>query len=303
MAGGAAASDNPYFGFAGLNELEFRHKEQAVKYAGTYGANFAGQKDGQPGQLGVPIDEQYAEPIPLSTGDDDGPPEDPYRTIHRFGGADNTADASAPGNDGEKIAEAAGSGSGGISRTRARRSVHVTLDGPHLPLSPSSQRHEEQESNQSRDSNIEHTAALDSRLAHAKLGTGYHQPTSVSGSAPSDGDADPAAAGLVVGRRAKVNGLGEGVVRFLGPHHETGEARCGVELDEQVGFMDGSEDGHRYFECEWGRGVLAPFESVTALVLPKAAEKGDVVALQALDRNATGGYQLLPPAAATPDET
>ena len=43
-----------------------------------------------------------------------------------------------------------------------------------------------------------------------------------------------------VGMRVVVDMLGEGVLRFFGPHHRDGKLRCGVELDSAVGINNGT---------------------------------------------------------------
>ena len=53
----------------------------------------------------------------------------------------------------------------------------------------------------------------------------------------------------------------QGVIRFVGPHHETGETRVGVEMDQPVpkgtvGIFRGLQTAHKYFHCRKGRGLL-----------------------------------------------
>eukprot|EP00037_Helgoeca_nana_P024104 m.253964 g.253964 ORF g.253964 m.253964 type:complete len:1014 (-) comp26534_c1_seq1:6980-10021(-) len=60
-----------------------------------------------------------------------------------------------------------------------------------------------------------------------------------------------------VGRRVSVTGYPcSGYLRFVGAHKETGEIRCGVELDRPVANNDGSVNGHEYFSCGPKHGVL-----------------------------------------------
>ena len=62
-----------------------------------------------------------------------------------------------------------------------------------------------------------------------------------------------------VGRRVAVNGQdGTGILRFVGPHHETGKQRCGVELDGPSGKNNGTVKGHTYFVCPENHGILVP---------------------------------------------
>ena len=45
-----------------------------------------------------------------------------------------------------------------------------------------------------------------------------------------------------LGRRVRVNGLGDRRLVFVGPHHLDGEIYCGVELDDPIGASDGMFD-------------------------------------------------------------
>jgi hypothetical protein len=67
-----------------------------------------------------------------------------------------------------------------------------------------------------------------------------------------------------VGKRVDVEGFEcGGVLRFFGPHHETGKDRAGVELDEAVGKHSGTVKEHEYFKCEKKKGILVPAKDVT----------------------------------------
>mmetsp|Transcript_88887 Transcript_88887/g.250342 ORF Transcript_88887/g.250342 Transcript_88887/m.250342 type:complete len:641 (-) Transcript_88887:37-1959(-) len=71
---------------------------------------------------------------------------------------------------------------------------------------------------------------------------------------------------VAVGQRVHVEGVGAGVVRFVGGHQRTGGMHVGVELDLPDGEHDGEVQGHRYFTCPLKHGVLVkpsrtvPFE-------------------------------------------
>ena len=56
----------------------------------------------------------------------------------------------------------------------------------------------------------------------------------------------------------------KGVIRFLGPHAESGKMRVGIELDEPLGKHNGSPKGgdHTYFVCAKKHGLLVPQEKV-----------------------------------------
>jgi hypothetical protein len=57
----------------------------------------------------------------------------------------------------------------------------------------------------------------------------------------SQGPARRAVTASDIGRRVLVQGYScSGVLRFIGPHHERGTLRCGVELDEAMGKNDGT---------------------------------------------------------------
>jgi len=67
-----------------------------------------------------------------------------------------------------------------------------------------------------------------------------------------------------VGKRCTVNGYDcKGTIRFVGPHHETGKDRVGVELDEAVGKHSGTVNGNEYFSCGKKCGVLVDTKKVS----------------------------------------
>jgi len=67
-----------------------------------------------------------------------------------------------------------------------------------------------------------------------------------------------------VGKRCTVNGYDcKGTIRFVGPHHETGKDRVGVELDEAVGKHSGTVNGNEYFSCGKKCGVLVDAKKVS----------------------------------------
>jgi dynactin complex subunit len=54
---------------------------------------------------------------------------------------------------------------------------------------------------------------------------------------------------LAIGMRCVVMGYPNvGTVQFVGNHHVTGSARCGVELDAETGNNDGTVRGSKYFD-------------------------------------------------------
>lgn len=72
---------------------------------------------------------------------------------------------------------------------------------------------------------------------------------------------------FAVGDTVTVDGYdGKGIVRFVGPHNETGKLRCGVELDNYGGKNNGTVKGHAYFSCPNGKGVfVAPSKLAAAI--------------------------------------
>eukprot|EP00035_Acanthoeca_spectabilis_P031533 m.14588 g.14588 ORF g.14588 m.14588 type:complete len:334 (+) comp4804_c0_seq1:483-1484(+) len=77
---------------------------------------------------------------------------------------------------------------------------------------------------------------------------------------------------FAVGDRVEVESYGEGIVRFVGSHHSTGNERVGVQLDRANGNNNGTIKGHTYFECPPKCGVL---------VAPSKCSKVDAVSLHA----------------------
>jgi hypothetical protein len=66
-----------------------------------------------------------------------------------------------------------------------------------------------------------------------------------------------------IGARVTVAGYEcEGTLQFVGPHHEKGTPRCGVQLDEPVGKSRGSFGGHQYFAAPKKTAVLVPVHTV-----------------------------------------
>lgn len=59
-----------------------------------------------------------------------------------------------------------------------------------------------------------------------------------------------------VGKRVEVAGFGAGTLRYYGRHAYKPGFRCGVELDTETGFHNGTVEGFLYFECTEARGVL-----------------------------------------------
>jgi protein tyrosine phosphatase len=67
-----------------------------------------------------------------------------------------------------------------------------------------------------------------------------------------------------IGKRVIVSGIDcFGTLRFIGTHPVHQTPRVGVELDAQLGNMDGAQDGHRFFECPEGHGILCILAKVT----------------------------------------
>ena len=59
-----------------------------------------------------------------------------------------------------------------------------------------------------------------------------------------------------IGQRVTVLGFGAGVLKFYGPHATKRGYRCGVQLDDPNGKNNGTVDGHQYFKCPNGYGIL-----------------------------------------------
>ena len=61
-----------------------------------------------------------------------------------------------------------------------------------------------------------------------------------------------------VGKKVSVDGFdSEGSIVFVGEHHVNKTIRVGVVFDKPIGKMNGCLDGHKYFECEENKGLLA----------------------------------------------
>jgi dynactin complex subunit len=54
---------------------------------------------------------------------------------------------------------------------------------------------------------------------------------------------------MEMGNKVNVEGLGSGVVRFIGEHHEKKKLRIGVELEDPTGKSGGKFNGHRCVCC------------------------------------------------------
>ena len=86
---------------------------------------------------------------------------------------------------------------------------------------------------------------------------------------------------LAVGMRCCVLGYPSlGTIQFLGNHHITGSARCGVELDAEVGNNDGIVRGRRYFNSSPNCGVLVAPVKIKTLRPAVVADVGKRVVVR-----------------------
>ncbi|KAJ3044686.1 hypothetical protein HDV00_001090 [Rhizophlyctis rosea] len=72
---------------------------------------------------------------------------------------------------------------------------------------------------------------------------------------------------LALGVRVEVNGT-PGTVKFVGQTQFAAGKWVGVVLDEPTGKNDGSVQGKRYFECEFGYGVFVRASQIKTLLGP-----------------------------------
>nr|BAG55492.1 receptor-type protein tyrosine kinase [Monosiga ovata] len=76
-----------------------------------------------------------------------------------------------------------------------------------------------------------------------------------------------------INKPVQVEALGTGILKFVGPHHMTGEIVCGIAMDASMpDGSDGRFEGKRYFLCEGAHGILVPEAQVTPIY-----EKGQFV--------------------------
>lgn len=69
-----------------------------------------------------------------------------------------------------------------------------------------------------------------------------------------------------IGKKVSVDGFdSKGVIVFVGSHHLNKTLKIGVVFDKPVGKMNGTIDGHKYFECEENMGLLAMPQKVRIL--------------------------------------
>ena len=66
-----------------------------------------------------------------------------------------------------------------------------------------------------------------------------------------------------IGRDVIVNGIGSGIVRFVGLDAANGEPLVGVEYNKPKGKHNGTLQGVHYFECDADKGTLASPSNVT----------------------------------------
>lgn len=59
-----------------------------------------------------------------------------------------------------------------------------------------------------------------------------------------------------VGKACIITGVGSGIIRFVGLHAEKQEPRVGVEMNKPKGKNNGTVNGHKYFKCKDGHGLL-----------------------------------------------
>eukprot|EP00040_Diaphanoeca_grandis_P023478 m.127687 g.127687 ORF g.127687 m.127687 type:complete len:1185 (-) comp29294_c0_seq3:434-3988(-) len=91
--------------------------------------------------------------------------------------------------------------------------------------------------------------------------TSYNVPieTNIYRDAPAHPDIEARSAPIslaMVGSRVSVLGFGNGTLRYYGRHAFQPGFRCGVELDDMIGYNNGSVDGYYYFSCKDKYGVL-----------------------------------------------
>lgn len=61
-----------------------------------------------------------------------------------------------------------------------------------------------------------------------------------------------------IGKKVSVDGFESGgTIAFVGPHHSNKTLKIGVVFDKPVGRMNGTIDGHKYFDCGENMGLLA----------------------------------------------
>lgn len=66
-----------------------------------------------------------------------------------------------------------------------------------------------------------------------------------------------------VGKPCIVAGVGSGIIRFVGLHAENTKPRIGVEMNKPKGKNNGTVNGHKYFKCKDGHGLLTHPQKVT----------------------------------------
>lgn len=95
-------------------------------------------------------------------------------------------------------------------------------------------------------------------------------------SASSEPKEEPTADGLTesdIGCKVRVVGIEDlGVLRFVGPHHEAGSERYGIEFATPVGKNNGTVKGHVYFTCEKLHGQLCMPKKVSRATGPLAGQ-------------------------------
>ena len=72
---------------------------------------------------------------------------------------------------------------------------------------------------------------------------------------------------LAPGVRVDINGT-QGTIRYVGTTQFAAGKWVGVVLDEQNGKNDGSVQGRRYFECEFGYGVFVRASQIKSILGP-----------------------------------
>lgn len=93
-----------------------------------------------------------------------------------------------------------------------------------------------------------------------------------------------------VGKPCEVIGVGSGVIRFVGVHADKNKPQIGVEMDEPNGKDNGTVNGHKYFECKDGFGLL----TIPSIIKISGHGNDDYVDIQGALRNAgkkRGGLQ------------
>lgn len=104
--------------------------------------------------------------------------------------------------------------------------------------------------------------------------------------------------GFAAGQLIKLADGRHARVRFIGTTRFAPGEWIGLELEDATGKNDGSVQGERYFECEYGFGMFVRASAIVEIVEQAKKEEPRVAPKSGLDGRGRPGSMIVPPGGA-----